>query len=402
MLEIENNQIVYVSRDIERALGFDIDSSNYYVISNDSTFATETKENRENILLIKNQKILDTHELLQNPQVMEFINKLSNPQILVFKNTNQIERICAGNNWKLLNPSAELANKVEQKVSQIEWLGELGKFLPEHKIEICGDLNWTGEKFILQFNRSHTGSGTILIESAEQLEDIKTQFPKRDVRITKYINGDLFTNNNSVTKNGVLFGNISYQITGLSPFTTQKFATIGNDWGFANSFLKEEQKTDFLEIAKEVGEKLQKDGWRGLFGIDVILEKETGKMYLIEINARQPASTTFESTLQTPNESGEITTFEAHLIGLLNLETNSKIKKIKNGAQIILRKQNEVNVTKLANKLCAEGLNVIQYENEKMESDLLRIQSNNSLISTPNQLNELGEKIKSIIKERLN
>ncbi|EKE05357.1 MAG: biotin carboxylase-like protein [uncultured bacterium] len=402
MIEIENNQIVYVSRDIERTLGFDIDSPNYYVISNDSTFATETKENRENILLIKNQKILDTHELLQNPQVMEFINKLSNPQILVFKNTNQIERICAGNNWKLLNPSAELANKVEQKVSQIEWLGELGKFLPEHKIEICGDLNWTGEKFILQFNRSHTGSGTILIESAEQLEEIKTQFPKRDVRITKYINGDLFTNNNSVTKNGVLFGNISYQITGLSPFTTQKFATIGNDWGFANSFLKEEQKTDFLEIAKEVGEKLQKDGWRGLFGIDVILEKETGKMYLIEINARQPASTTFESTLQTPNEAGEITTFEAHLIGLLNLETNSKIKKIKNGAQIILRKQNEVNVTKLANKLCAESLNVIQYENEKMESDLLRIQSNNSLISAPNQLNELGEKIKSIIKERLN
>ncbi|MCF6276384.1 MAG: ATP-grasp domain-containing protein [Candidatus Magasanikbacteria bacterium] len=396
MIEL-TNPIVYVSRDIERALGFDINTTNYYIISNDSNFATKTKEDRENVLLIKNEKILDTYELLQNPEVVEFVNKFSNPQILVFKNTIQIERICTEKNWTLLNPPAELVNRVEQKISQVEWLGDLSKFLPKHKIELCGDLKWNEENFILQFNRSHTGSGTILVESAKQLIEIKEKFPKREARITKYIDGSLFTNNNSVTKNGILFGNISYQITGLASFTKQKFATIGNDWGFANTFLNEEQKTDFFKIAKEVGEKLQKDGWSGLFGIDVILEKETGKMYLIEINARQPASTTFESTLQTPHSKEEITTFDAHLVGLLDLETNSKVKQIENGAQIILRKQSETNITELAKKLCAENFTVIQYENEKMESDLLRIQSNESLISAPNKLNELGEKIKNII-----
>jgi hypothetical protein len=39
-------------------------------------------------------------------------------------------------------------------------------------------------------------------------------------------------------------------------------------------------------------------GWRGLFGIDVIKDLERNAIHLIEINARQPASTSFEAKLQ--------------------------------------------------------------------------------------------------------
>ena len=84
----------------------------------------------------------------------------------------------------------------------------------------------------------------------------------------------MFTNNNIISKNNILIGNINYQITGLSPFTDLPFSTIGNDWGFANKYLTNKQKKKYHQIVLEIGEKLKKDGWKGLFGIDIAIDKK--------------------------------------------------------------------------------------------------------------------------------
>ena len=301
MLDLSQDPTIYITRDIERAMGLNFNTRGYYIISNYSDFAKSIIKNKNSILLLKEKEQLDTWQLLKNRKVVKFINKIDSPNILVFKNTTQIEQICKENNWNLLNPSAKLANKIEEKISQVEWLGELKKYLPPTKVKICKDVRYKDESFILQFNRSHTGSGTILIESKKQLGEIQKKFPQRNVRITKYIEGPVFTSNNIVAKNKILIGNINYQITGLRPFTNQKFATIGNDWGVVKKMLDGKQIKQFKKIVNEAGEKMQQDGWKGLFGIDIVVEKSTGKLYLIEINARQPASATFESQLQLDN-----------------------------------------------------------------------------------------------------
>ncbi|PLX28235.1 hypothetical protein C0581_03045, partial [Candidatus Parcubacteria bacterium] len=228
MLDLGNKQIVYITRDIERACGLPIDTHGYYIISNLSDFAKEISKGHENVLLIDEKEQPDTWKLLKNEKVIDFINNLDNPHIVVFKNTPQIERICEEHNWNLLNPSAELSNNVEEKLSGFEWLGDLQKHLPQTEIKLCKDIIFEDKPFILQFNRAHTGSGTTLIESEEQLKKIQEKFPERDVRISDYIEGPMFTSNNIVTNNTTLVGNISYQITGLEPFTDQSFSTIGN------------------------------------------------------------------------------------------------------------------------------------------------------------------------------
>ena len=406
---LTQNPIIYITRDIERALGFTLDNPSYYIISNSNTFAKKIATDKTNILLIEAEKQLDTWELLQNKQTKDFINKIStsakatadknNPQILVFKNTKQIEKICADNNWKLLNPSAQLATTIEEKISQIKWLGDKAKFLPEHKVDICKNINFKNEKFILQFNQSHTGSGTILVESQKQLTEIKNKFPMREVKVTKFIEGLLLTNNNIVTNKEIILGNISYQITGLEPFTNNKFSTIGNDWGLAHKILNDKQLVKYQEIVEAVGKKMQTENWRGLFGVDIILEKDSDNLYLIEINARQPASTTFESQLQIANKKSdnEITTFEAHLLALLNKNfADKKLIEITDGAQIIFRKNKELKEKQLQTiktNLEKENFTVIKYDNQKANSDLLRIQSKQSIMENHNKFNKTGKKI---------
>lgn len=400
---LDKRSIIYVTRDIERAIGFDLTNPHYFIISNSSQFAKQVTNNSNNILLIEGKKQLDTWELLTNDMVKDFISKIANPQILVFKNTKQIEQICELNHWKLLNPSAELASTIEQKISQVAWLADANKYLPEAKIQTCKNINFKNEKFILQFNQSHTGSGTILIESKEQLEEIKNKFPKREARITKFVDGLLLTNNNIVTKDKIILGNISYQITGLEPFTNNKFSTIGNDWGLAHKILTQKQLDKYKKIVDVVGRKMQTEGWLGLFGVDIILEKNSDNLYLIEINARQPASTTFESQLQTKNKKDgeEITTFEGHLLAILGEKiVEKKLIEITDGSQIILRKTDQIsekNLLEIKSNLEKENFQVIMYDNKKDNSDLLRIQSTKSIMKEHEKFNDNGLKIINIL-----
>lgn len=238
--------------------------------------------------------------------------------VLTFKNNAAIERYCKENGITLLNPPAELSEKIENKITQVEFLGELASLLPEHSIQKVKDITWP-TPYILQWAHSHTGEGTLYIED---ISAIKEKFQNREARITKYIEGKIFTVN-VVVGNTIEVGNISQQITGLAPYTDNRFASVGNDWSVSSP------KEEIISIARKVGEKMKAAGWKGLFGIDVV---HGDRVYLLEINARQPASATYESTLQKTN-----TIFENHIKALLGepLHPNTIIT---GGKQIIDRR----------------------------------------------------------------
>jgi hypothetical protein len=50
------------------------------------------------------------------------------------------------------------------------------------------------------------------------------------------------------------------------------------------------------EMTQKIGNELSKHSYRGLFGLDLIIDNN-GKVWLIEINARQPASTSMHSQI---------------------------------------------------------------------------------------------------------
>ncbi len=424
MLELKKplkSPIIYITRDIERALGLalsnteglPLDTPSYFIISNFTPFAKRIASGRKNVMLVKEDRLLDTYELLQwlakhsdRFLTTTAVGIRNLPAIVVFKPTIRIEKICTENNWKLLNPSAELSNKVEEKISQIKWLGPLKKYLPDYKVLLCKNIKWPGHKFVLQFNRSHTGSGTVLVEIKQKLEEIKQKFPEREARVAEYIEGPLFTNNNVVAKDIVLLGNINYQITGLLPFTDNPFSTIGNDWELPRKILNKKQISQYKKIATDVGNRLRDSGWKGLFGIDVVLEQKTGKLFLLEINCRQPASTTYESQLQqnklqvtSYKLQNKITTFQSHLMTLLDqpLKTH-KIIPLSTGAQIIQRVTKDIPALKEPKLYKPDNrFTYIHYNNTKPGSDSLRLQTKQGIMSAHNKFNALGNQLMDFI-----
>jgi hypothetical protein len=318
---IADEPVIYVTRDSENALGIDQNTPGYQILTGGAS------------------RPLDTHELLGSKKLEDLVRSLGNVSLLVFKNNAHLERIAQSKDYKLLNPSAELADKIEGKIPQVFWLGPLAELLPPHKITTLDNLFWKNEPFVLQYNHSHSGKGTILIENEEMLGKLQNLFPERDVRVTRYVEGPVFTNNNIVTENDVLLGNISYQITGLPPLSNNAFSSVGNDWYIPEVILDEIHQEKFRIIARSVGERMRQAGWRGVFGIDVVWEctRAVDKMHLLEINARQPASVAYESTLQKESDPGGLSIFEAHLAALLGIKIDQDLIKIKDGSRLVKR-----------------------------------------------------------------
>jgi predicted ATP-grasp superfamily ATP-dependent carboligase len=338
---------------------------------------------------------------MEHPETSKVVPRDSN--ILVFKNTARIEPISALHGWNLINPKASLSETVENKISQVEWLGDLGKkYLPNHVIMLSKNITWTGEPFVLQWAHGHTGDGTALISSVAELRSLQQKFPDRITRRTAFVKGPSFTVNAVVASNKILVGNISYQITGMTPFTDNIFTTVGNDWTLTHSLLDESEIEYIENVVSDIGKKLNIAGWRGLYGVDVIRDDERNTINLIEINARQPASTSFESFLQNQNRVAGVdglTTFEAHLKALLNEPIEKPLIPINDGAQIIQRVTRTVRDIKATSidSLKSTGYNLITYPNTQYNTDLIRIQSSRGIMETHGNFNERGKEIVKIL-----
>jgi predicted ATP-grasp superfamily ATP-dependent carboligase len=395
--------IVYITRDIERALGT-TPVADYRIITNRTPYSEIVAHlYPAYITLIESKELLDTAELLEHEVTLETLSHLD-ADIVVFKNNTRVEEIAKKHGWNLLNPSAALAEKVENKLTQIEWLGKMAdQFLPPHKVISAKDIQWEKRPFIIQWAHGHTGDSTILINSEKELKDVQTKFPERTTRVTEFLNGPSFTVNVVVAPEAILVGNISYQITGMKPFTTHTFTTIGNDWSASATLLDEDELDEIKNMATQIGKKLRGDGWKGLFGLDVLKDEEHNKIFLIEINARQPASTTYESQLQNTNRESGLsgqTTFEAHLDGLQDKKSSADLIEINDGAQIIQRVTETTKNISAKNKsfLADAGYILIEYTNTDENADLLRIQSARGIMESHNKFNSRGKEISDTLQ----
>ncbi len=337
-------------------------------------------------------------------EILEKI-KLSGNQVIVFKNNPKIQRLCAQKKLKLLNPPCFLTEKYENKISQYQWLK---KIIPENlpktiitqsaKTSFQALKKEIGSPFIYQFNRSHTGEGTFLISRQNQWQELMKKFPFREIKCAVFIKKPIITINVCLWQNCVLTGNPSYQITGIKELTDFIFSTVGNDWGLAKKILSSYDLKNIKELSQIIGQNMVKEGWRGLFGLDLIKDK---KWLVIEINARQPASAGLETLLQR-NQGKGITILATHFAGLLDLplpascsEMQKSLQKIEKGSRLIVRKKNK-NIVKLKNlrKMPGTKITLSGLKNEKHNAELFQIQNfNNGLVKNNGQLNKIAREI---------
>ncbi len=366
-------------------------------------YITRYKERASGLGKLENYKIITNTPPKDTPEILE---KKSLPlsSIIVFKNNVKIQRLVKQKKLKLLNPDYHLVEKYENKISQYKWLKTIiPANLPKTVITTPDKSSFQklsktlGSSFIGQFNRSHTGQGTLLISQTKQWKELIEKFPQRKIKCTRFINSPAITVNVCLWQKCILIGTPSYQITGLKQLTDFPYSTTGNDWSLAQKTLNSNDFKTIKVLSEKIGQAMIKNGWQGLFGIDFIKDK---KWLVIEINARQPASTGLETFLQKKQGKG-ITIFAAHVAALLQLplpgtceQIEKSFQRIDQGAQIIIRKKNKNNLK--FKKINYPDIKIIKgdLKTEKHNTELFRIQNLKSgFITENNQLNAFAKQL---------
>src|SRR5690606_15218744 len=316
--KLENSPLIYFSRDIERGIGLENILDNYHLACiEDNYIVDQLYEQKDKVFCLNregiNLSLNSTLELINHEKTKDWIKKVTKgkefyAQLFQFNQPaiSAIENL----GGRVLNNHVNLNRKFEDKVSQHKVLEFNNIPIPKAEITIIDDtpfiehLNHTGIRinnregepmFIVQIPRAHTGSGTFYIRTLDDWNFLQDKYLGNVVKIAEYTAGDAYTVNACITRKGIFVAGLQYQITGIRELTAGEGSTVGNDFSYANK-LDNSIRSKICEVTKKVGDIMKRDGFRGLYGLDIIVRR--GEIYVIEINARQTANIPLQTKLE--------------------------------------------------------------------------------------------------------
>jgi hypothetical protein len=267
-----------------------------------------------------------------------------------------------------------------------------------------------GLPYVIQFGIGWAGKTTFIINKENDLKKLQIKYPLTLAVISKYIVGFTVLNNCCIYKDNIYISPPAIQLSNIEGLSTKEGETNGRQWPC--SFIDNFQKSKIYDYSQVIGNLLKKSNYLGYFGLDFIVDKNYGKVYLSELNARLTASSSFYTRLEYSKKL--IPLFVYHLAGFLKLDVkdidyynqsdlikgsqvdikdaiiakkfdkfktvgkfknyNSQIKYLNNIYKPELLFNNEFYLIKSNNK-------------DKISEELVRLETKNSVLSTPNQLN---------------
>ncbi|MFH1878597.1 MAG: ATP-grasp domain-containing protein [Candidatus Omnitrophota bacterium] len=174
--------------------------------------------------------------------------------------------------------------------------------------------------FVVQFPYSSSGHYTFILREEKDFTKLAKKYPAQTAILRRYIEGFSLNVNALVLSccEGVkVAGSFpSVQLAGIPECTRYPAVFCGNDYSAAAGL----DKKVFAEVEKQsavIGRWMAKARYRGLFGMDFVVDADSGKVYPVEINPRFQNSTSLFTALSAVSASPEETLFLLHIAEFL-------------------------------------------------------------------------------------
>jgi hypothetical protein len=281
------------------------------------------------IVNLKLPKVKKTSELLGEMISRKLIRKGN--RILIFKHLPKIEKLAAKHKIDILMPPAYFVNLLEDKINFVDFCHEFA--LPTLPTQVR-ELNLVRflEPMVIQTRRGHAGESTFFVRSNRELDELKRKIGDWTVKITPLKKLPTFSLNLCITEEGIFQTQPFFQITGDEKLNPLPGGTGGIDFAPATK-LSETTLERISALTDLVGTSLQKIGYRGIAGIDFLVDEVKNHVFLIELNPRLLSNLGFITRKQ--KEIGEVPLLTIHLLELLDADLKQwdlkKISELKEG-----------------------------------------------------------------------
>ncbi len=231
--------------------------------------------------------------LLEHKQVHDFVKgrgKRSKATFLMFDETTEAAAKALG--MQVWFPSAALRSSLDDKIATVRVGNQAGvPSVPNElaELESYDDLRRRAKKLgpdlVLQTAFGDSGHTTFFISSEKDWKRHADEIVGQgEVKIMKRIDCRQAAIEACTTKAGTIVGPLMTEIVGFKELTPYKGGWAGNEI-FADAFTPE-LRAKARDLTFKFGEQLRKEGYRGYFELDFLIDKDSGDMWLGELNPR--------------------------------------------------------------------------------------------------------------------
>ena len=193
---------------------------------------------------------------------------------------------------KVWFPRAKLRNRVDDKIETVRIGDKAGvPSVPNilARVNSYDDLRAKseplGKDLVIQTAYGDSGHTTFFISTESDFDKHADEIIEApEVKIMKRINCRGSAIEACTTKAGTIVGPLMTELVGFKDITPYKGGWCGNEI-FPKAFTQE-IRDKAREYTFKFGEQLRKDGYRGYFELDFLIDTQSGELYLGELNPR--------------------------------------------------------------------------------------------------------------------
>jgi biotin carboxylase len=217
-----------------------------------------------------------------------------------------------------------------------------------------------GSDLVVQTPYGDSGQTTFFIADDDHWKASETKVAGEPIKVMKRIEPRELAIEGVITRHGTLVGPLMAELVGFEELTPYDGGWCGDD--VSPELLTEQQRRVARERTIAMGERLRREGYRGYFELDFLLDADTGELWLGELNPRVTGASSITNV--TSVAYGDMPLFLFHLLEFMDVdyeidveELNDRWAQVQNldeWTQFIL-KQTE-NVTERITRAPASGI----------------------------------------------
>ena len=234
--------------------------------------------------------------LLEHKEVVDFIKsrkkgkKAGKAMFLMFD--EKTEKLAKKLGLDVIFPAAKLRNHLDNKVVTNRVAEKAGVPCVPNVLEKVNSFKTLrkvskhlGDDLVVQTPYGDSGHTTFFIKNEKEYNKYAEEIEKeKEVKVMKRINCRGAAIEACVTRHGTIVAPLMTELVGFKELTPYKGGWCGNEI-YAGAFTKK-IRTQARKYTQLFGDQLRKEGYRGYFELDFLIDEDNGDLYLGELNPR--------------------------------------------------------------------------------------------------------------------
>jgi hypothetical protein len=255
------------------------------------------------------------------------------PKVAMVFFNSETEDICKELGYDLILPAASLRQHLDSKIVTTRLGNEAGAPSVPNVLTRVDD--WAGlravaekadlgDELVVQTPYGDSGKTTFFISSEADWRKHSADIVGEEIKVMRRINNRPVAVEAVLTRCGTIVGPFMSELIGYKRLTPARGGWCGNEM-FPEVLAGESRRTA-TQLVRRLGDRLAKEGYRGFFEVDVLVDTDTNEVYLGELNPRISGASSITNV--TAGAYADVPLFLFHILEYMNVDFDLDVDEI--------------------------------------------------------------------------